>query len=102
MHVAKAPPVGPKPFAVCRLQPRGKIVNPCFELSLEQVEDARDGDQHGDAPAADQLQQARRLKAVLKMHFGGQQRRNPQSHELPKDMTQRERVQKTKWMKGPL
>jgi hypothetical protein len=40
----------------------------------------------------------RRLQAAFEMHLGGHQRRNPQAHELPEDMAERQRVQKAQRM----
>ena len=71
-------------------------------MGLEQRQNARHGGQHGDALAADELDEARRGEAALEVQLGAEDGRDPEAHGLAEDMAQRQRVQNAQRMDEPL
>ena len=62
-------------------------------MRLEQRQHPRHSGQHGDALAANNLNQSGRSQPALKVQFRLKDGGYPQTHRLPVDMAQRQRVQ---------
>ena len=102
MHVAEAPPPAPDALPCEASRRSGRWGTRASSSARSRSRTRGTASQYGDAVAADQLQQARRLQTAFEMHLRGHQRRNPQSHELPEDMAERQRVQEAQRMHDAL
>ena len=67
-------------------------------MRAQQLQDAWDGDEDGDAFAADEFGHARGFELIAEVEFGGEQRRHPEAHELAEDVAERQGVEEAQRM----
>ena len=75
-----------------------QIVESAQQMGTEKLQHARNGDKYRDPLATNQLGHAARFQLVGEMDLAGQERRQPEAHELAEDVAKGQSVQKTKRM----
>jgi hypothetical protein len=111
VHVAEAPPAAQSVASLGRGSARrrrclrGRGGDACreagqrgFQMSLQQGVDAGNGGQHGDAFAANGLDEPGGDEAAFKVQFSAIDGRHPQTHGLAEDVAQGQRVQNAQRM----
>ena len=93
MQGAEAPPALANRLAPGGGQLPGKSGKLRLHVAAQQVKHPGNRRHHRDPLLVHKPDQAWRLQAVFKMNLRRQQRRNPQAHELPKDVAKRQRMQ---------
>ena len=73
-----------------------------FDFLLQRIDEARNGDEHGDALAVDGGHDLGRIERIFKDDSRAQKRRQKNSEELSEDVAQREKIQKAYGMKPAL
>ena len=102
MHGAEAPPPFPDRLAPGGGQTLRKPRKLRLQPASQQIEHPRNRRQNRDPLLVHEPGQARRLQAVFKVDLRCQQRRNPQPHELAKDVAERQRMQNAQRMNQAL
>ena len=68
------------------------------QMRAQELQDARDGDEDGDALAADEVGHAGGIELLGEVDFGGEDGGDPEAHELAEDVAEREAVQEAQGM----
>ena len=98
MDLTETPPTLPDGESFRLLEVAGERGEAREEMRAKQMQDARHGDENGDAFAADEVRHARGFEVFAEVNFGGEQGRCPKSHELTEDVTERHAVQEAQGM----
>src|SRR5439155_9167631 len=101
MNIAEAPPALARRDALCSSQPLRQARVFRLQMALQHRQHARHSGQHRNALTLYRLDEPRRCEPALEVNLRSKDRRNPKSHRLPKDMAQRQRVEKTQRMNQP-
>src|ERR1700731_4721101 len=72
MHLTEAPPALPDGKALGGFELGGESREAGEQMGAEELEDAGNGDEHGDALAADEVGHARGLELIAEVQLGGE------------------------------
>ena len=102
MHSSEAPPAPPEFLPGCLFYFLRELRIDRQKMRAQQIQHARHAGDDGNSFAMDGLDEALRLQARFIVHFGAEERWNPQGHELAEDVAERQRVQKMQRVKDAL